>query len=73
MSFVETMIPWRGHLKFRIYNSRGGGKKIKNNKKNPRIWSAGDNGLHRKIRLYLQHGNIRSFGAHSRSKHHQYI
>jgi len=63
MSFVETMIPWRGHLKFRIYNSE---------KKN-RIWSAGENGLRRKIRLYLQHGNIRSFGAHSRSKHHQYI
>lgn len=38
MSFVETMIPWRGHLKFRIYNSRGGGKKIKNNKNKPEYW-----------------------------------
>ena len=53
----------------------GGSPEIQNiqlRKKN-RVCCAGENGLHRKIRLYLQHRNICSFGAQSQSKHHQYI
>jgi hypothetical protein len=63
MSLDETKIPWWGHLKFRIYNSE----------KNNTIWSAGENGLWRKIRLYQQHGNIHSCGLYSWSKHHHCI